>query len=65
MIGESNVQIQEYMVDYVINLFDDANDFFWVSAKGGQGEVTGCSNVENIDHIHRVHAQRQIGKLQF
>ena len=27
------MQIKEHMLDYVINLLEDANDFSWASAK--------------------------------
>ena len=33
MREESNIQIKEYMLDYVINLLEDVNDFSWASAK--------------------------------
>ena len=33
MKEETNMQIKEYMLDYVINPLEDANDFSWTSAK--------------------------------
>ena len=59
------------MLDFVINLLDDANDFSWSSAKAShtvmlcrieQGEVTGWSDVKKIDRIRRAHAQRHISQ---
>ena len=44
------MQIKEHMLDYVINLLENANDFSWASAKAShavllfrveQGEVIG------------------------
>ena len=71
MKEESNEKIKDYMLDYVINLLDDANDFSWSSAKAShavllcrmeQGEVAGWSDVEKIDRIRRAHAQRHISQ---
>ena len=71
MREESNIQIKEYMLDYVINLLEDANDSSWASAKAShavllcrmeQGEVVGWSDVEKIDRIRWAHAQRHISQ---
>ena len=71
MKEESNVQIKEHMLDYVINLLEDANDFSWASAKAShavllcqmeQGKVVGWSDVEKIDRIRRADAQRHISQ---
>ena len=65
------MQIKEHMLDYVINLLEDANDFSWASTKAShavflcqmeQGEVVGWSDVEKIDRIRRAHAQRHISQ---
>ena len=65
------MQIKEHMLDYVINLLEDANDFSWASAKAShavllcqmeQGEVVGWSDVEKIDRIRRADAQRHISQ---
>ena len=54
------------MLDYVINLLEDANYFSWASAKAShavlvcrmeQGEVAGWSDLEKIDRIRQAHAQ--------
>ena len=55
------------MLDYMISLFDDANDFSWNAAKAShavllcrmeQGEVKDYSQTEKIDKIRRANAQR-------
>ena len=65
------MQIKEYMLDYVNNLLEDANDFSWASAKAShaillcqleQGEVVSWSDVQKIDRIRRAHAQRHISQ---
>ena len=67
MRDEPNSDIKDKMLDYVINLLDDAQDFSWVSAKAShavllcrmeQGEITSWSETEKIDRIRRAHAQR-------
>ena len=59
--------IREYMLDYVINLLDDATDFSRGSAKAShvvlvccmeQGEIVGWAETEKIDRVRRAHAQR-------
>ena len=56
------------MLDYVINLLEDANDFLWASAKAShvvllcqmeQEEVVGWLDV---DPIRQAHAQRHISQ---
>ena len=36
MKEEKNPQIREHMLDYLVALFDDANDFSWDAAKARQ-----------------------------
>ena len=59
--------VREHMLDYVIDLLDDATDFSWASAKTShavllcrmeQGEIKSWSETEKIDRVLRVHAQR-------
>ena len=66
MREETNMQIKGHMLDYVINLSEDANDFSRASAKAShavlhcrmeQGEVVGWSDVEKIDRIRWAHAR--------
>ena len=67
MREESSIQNREYMLDYVINLLEDATDFSWASAKAShavllcrmeQGEITSWAETEKIDRVRRAHAQR-------
>ena len=63
---ESDTAVREHMLDYVIDLLDDATDF-WASAKAShavllcrmeQGEIKSWSETEKIDRIRSAHAQR-------
>ena len=63
ILEESDMAIRECMLDYVINLLDDATDFSWASAKAShfallcrmeQGEITGWTEIGSC----RAHAQR-------
>ena len=56
------MQIKENMLDYLINLLDDAHDFFWTSAKSShavllsrmeQGEIKTWADTEKIDRVRR------------
>ena len=79
MRDEPDLNLRSNILDDVINLLDDAQDFSWVSAKAShaillcrmeQGEITSWSDTDKIDRIRRVHAQRyaqaqnNIGKTQ-
>ena len=66
---DSDPKNKEFMLDYVINLLDDATDFSWASAKAchavllcrmEQGEIQSWSQTDKIDRICRAHAQRHI-----
>ena len=55
------------MLDYVIDLLDDATDFSWASAKAShavllcrmeQGEIGRWLKTKKIDRVRRAHAQR-------
>ena len=59
------------MLDYVINLLDDENDFSWASAKVShvvllcrmeEGKVAGWSYVDKTDPIRWTYAQRHISQ---
>ena len=63
---ESDLKTRESMLDYIINLLDDAANF-WASAKAShavllcrmeQGEIQSWSQTDTIDPVHRAHAQR-------
>ena len=55
------------MLDYLVSLFDDANDFSWDATKAShtillcrieQGEIKYYTEVEKIDRIRRANTQR-------
>ena len=57
----------KHMLDYVIDLLDDATDFSWASAKAShavllcrmeQREISSWLETEKIDRVRRAHAQR-------
>ena len=69
MRDESDPEIRQYMLDYMISLMDDANDFSWISAKAShavllcrmeQGEIKSYSDVLAIDRIRRANAQKHV-----
>ena len=69
MKEESNVENKEHMLDYLIQLLEDANDFSWDAAKAShavllcrmeQGDVKNYMQVEKIDRIRRANAQRHM-----
>ena len=58
MKEEQNSQNQKFMLDYLISLLDDANDFSWDAAKAShavllcrmeQGEVVSYQEIDKID----------------
>ena len=60
MREESNPEIRQHMLDYMISLMDDANDFSWISAKAShavllcrmeQGEVKSYADISAIDRM--------------
>ena len=74
ILRDENCQkIRDHMLDYLIALLDDSNDFSWQAAKAShavllcrmeQGEVTGWSDTEKIDRIRRANAQRHVVSTQ-
>ena len=69
MREEQNSDIQKSMLDYLISLMDDANDFSWDPAKAShavllcrmeQGEVKNYTQTDKIERIRRANAQRHI-----
>ena len=67
MKEEKNSDSKDFMLDYLVSLLDDAQDFSWEAAKAShavllcrmeQGEVANYSQVEKIDRIRRANAQR-------
>ena len=66
---ESDSKIKEHMLDYCMNLLEDATDFSWSSAKAihevllccmEQGEIAGWLDTDKIDRVRRAHAQRHV-----
>ena len=62
------------MLDYLISLLDDANDFSWDAAKAShavllcrmeQGEVVSYQEIDKIDRIRRANAQKHIPQSQY
>ena len=69
MRDETNSELREHMLEYLISLMDDANDFSWISAKAShavllcrmeQGEVKSYSDTLAIDRIRRANAQKHV-----
>ena len=68
MREESDPNLSKYMLDYLIALMDDANNFSWTSAKTShtvlcrmeQGEIKDFSDVFAIDRIRRANAQKRV-----
>ena len=67
MRDEENLQTRGHMLDYLIALLDDSNDFSWQAAKAShavllcrmeQGEIASWTETEKIDRIRRANAQR-------
>ena len=67
MREEQNLTMRDHMLDYLISLLDDSQDFSWAAAKAShtvllcqieQGEIEDYSKVDKIDCIRRAHAQR-------
>ena len=73
MRDESDPEIRNHMLDYMISLMDDANDFSWISAKAShavllcrmeQGEVASYADISAIDRIRRANAQKHVPHSQ-
>ena len=67
MTDEENLQTRGHMLNYLIALLDDSNDFSWQAAKAShavllcrmeQGEIASWAETEKIDKIRRANAQR-------
>ena len=66
MREENDLQNKNSMLDYLISLFEDVQDFSWDSARAShavllcrmeQGEVKNYTDTEKIDRIWRANAQ--------
>ena len=62
-----NPNLRQHMLDYLIALMDDANDFSWPAAKAShavllcrmeQGEISNFSDTMAIERIRRANAQK-------
>ena len=69
MREEKNSDSKDFMLDYLVSLLDDAQDFSWEAAKAShavllcrmeQGEIANYSQFDKIDRIRRANAQRHI-----
>ena len=69
MRDESDPDVRQHMLEYLIALMDDANDFSWTSAKAShavllcrmkQGEVKDFSDFFAIERIRRANAQKHV-----
>ena len=67
MREESDLENKNSMLDYLIALFEDVQDFSWDSARAShaallcrmeQGEVKNYTETDKIDRIRRANAQR-------
>ena len=74
MREETNQNLKDHMLNYLIDLMDDANDFSWSAANAShavllccmeQGEVTGYDQVDRIDQIRRANAQKHVVQGSF
>ena len=65
---EKGPQVSEHMLDYLITLTEDANDFSWDAARAShavllcrmEGEVKGYGETDKLDRICRANAQRHV-----
>ena len=73
MKEESCQTTKNHVLDYLISLLDDSNDFSWQAAKAShavllchmeQGEVISWSETEKIDRIRRANAQQHVVQTQ-
>ena len=69
MRDESDPKNKACMLDYLIALLDDSNDFSWSAAKSShavllccmeQGEIANFSCTDQIDRVRSAHAQRHV-----
>ena len=69
MREENDQNLRSHMLNYLIDLLDDAQDFSWTAAKAShavllcrmeQGEVSGYDQVDHIDRIRRANAQKHV-----
>ena len=73
MREEIDQNFKTAMLDYLISLLDDCNDFSWSSAKAShavllchmeQGEIKDYTETDKIDRVRHAHAQRHTSSSQ-
>ena len=73
MREETDQNSKSAMLDYLISLLDDSNDFSWSSAKAShagllclmeQGEIKDFTETDKIGRVRRVHTQRHTSSSQ-
>ena len=66
---EKDLGVREHMLDYVISLLDDAQDFSWQAAKAShalllcrmeQGKISDWGQIDKIDRIRSANAQMHV-----
>ena len=74
MKEEKNSDSKDFVLDYLVSLLDDTQDFFWEAAKAShmvhlyrmeQGKIASYSQVEKIDRIRRANGQRHIHRSNY
>ena len=69
MKEEKNFKMREHMLDSLVSLLDDAQDFSWGAAKASQtallcrmeqGEIGDYIYTDHIDRIRRANAQKHV-----
>ena len=60
MRDEQTSENQRSMLDYLISVLDNANDFRWDAAKASHGEVKDYTQTITIDQIRKANAQRHL-----
>ena len=69
---ETDIEVKNKMLEYLVDLMEDAQDFSWASAKAAHA-VALCrmedgklswSDTKGLDRIRRAHAQKNIGFSQ-
>ena len=69
VLEESDVEMKNAMIDYMVALMDDATDFSWSTAKAShavllcrmeQGEVRDYKDHSKIERIRRANAQKHV-----
>ena len=74
MRDELDLTMRKHMLEYLISIMDDANEFLWTSAKAShrvllchmeQGKIKDYSDTLAIDWIQHADAQKHVPNVQF